>query len=378
MKGVLIISPFFRPNIGGVETHLTDLTNLLSKRDHKVFVLTYTPITTKIKSKGFEKHGNLEIRRVTWFGRDLFHKLESFEMLEFIYLVPVLLLKSFLFMLSHRKQIDVIHVHGFSAAAIGRILKLIFKKRIVMSSHSIYNIKTGPVFSRFARFVLSGYDKILALSRQSKLELSNIGIKKSKINVYTYWVNQDIFKPLDKKDCKKILGWEGRFVVLFVGRFLKIKGMELLMNVSKKMDGEILFAFIGDGPERKLVESQASSSKNIAYVGSVPNNELNKYYNASDVFCIPSLYEEGFGRVILEALTCGVPVVGTKLGGIQEAVDDSVGILVEPEEKRIQDAIEYLFKNPQKLELMKSKCREYAKKRFSEKNIKVIEKSYVV
>jgi glycosyltransferase involved in cell wall biosynthesis len=377
MKGILIISPFFMPNVGGVETHLTDLTNSLSRKNYRVFVLTYSPLTTKAKASKFERSRNLEIRRVSWIGGGLFNKLEPFPLLEFFYLTPLLLLKSLLFMMSRGGEIDVIHVHGFNAAMIGKILSILFRKRTVMSSHAIYNIRKGSVFSIMARATLSGYDKILTLSRQSKQELASTGISREKIDVYTYWADLGVFRPLDKNRCKKDLGWQGNFIVLFVGRFIKIKGIELLINVARRND-KICFAFIGDGPVRGLVEREASSMENVIYVGRIPNRELYRYYNASDLLCIPSLYEEGFGRVIIEALACGVPVVGSKRGGIPEAVNSSVGILVEPEEEAVKDAIEYLFKNPDKLEIMKKRCRKYAEQRFGERNIEVIERSYVM
>ena len=94
MKGILIISPFFYPNIGGVETHLSDLVKELSKK-YKVFVHTYSPITTQNTSwQKKEKSKNLVIFRHGWFGKNLFHKLEKYSILQFLYLTPYLFLKT--------------------------------------------------------------------------------------------------------------------------------------------------------------------------------------------------------------------------------------------------------------------------------------------
>jgi len=373
---VLLLSPFFRPNVGGVETHLTDLTNSLNKRDYKVNVITYSPITTRIKAKCFEKDENLEVRRVRWFGGNLFHKLEGIPLMEFLYLTPLLFLKSFLFMLSRGKEIDVIHAHGLNAAMAARMLNVFFPRRIVMSSHAIYNLQKGSLLSKMIRTTLSGFDRILTLSKQSKEELASTGISKDKISVYTYWVDRR-FSPAEKIMSKKRIGWKDKFIVLFVGRFIEIKGMDLLMNIAKTTK-EVHFAFIGDGPLKDKVIKEAAENENIIYVGRVPNEQLPKYYNAADIFCIPSKYEEGFGRVIIEAISCGVPVIGSNIGGIPEAIDDSVGMLVEPKEGDIKQAIEYLFKNPVKLKGMRDKCEDYAKKRFGESNINVIERGYEI
>jgi glycosyltransferase involved in cell wall biosynthesis len=94
---ILMITPFFSPNIGGVETHLDDLCEYLRKRGHKIFVITYQPLTTNVKALKFERDQNLEVRRIGWFGYSLFHKLEPYPLLEFMYLTPILLVYSFLF-----------------------------------------------------------------------------------------------------------------------------------------------------------------------------------------------------------------------------------------------------------------------------------------
>ena len=74
-KGVLILTPFFSPNIGGVETHLDDLVAALAEKEYQVFVQTYSPITTKNtfwKSRE-SNESYLHIRRYKWFGGNIFN-----------------------------------------------------------------------------------------------------------------------------------------------------------------------------------------------------------------------------------------------------------------------------------------------------------------
>lgn len=85
---VLILSPFFSPNVGGVEAHLNKLINCLNKRGIKVIVLTYQPLTTPAKGPAVEKREGVEIRRIKWFGMGLFHRLEPYAILELLYLFP--------------------------------------------------------------------------------------------------------------------------------------------------------------------------------------------------------------------------------------------------------------------------------------------------
>ncbi|NIM46333.1 MAG: glycosyltransferase, partial [Nitrososphaeria archaeon] len=118
-KGVLILSPFYAPNVGGVETHLSDLTCCLQRDGYQVFVLTYKPLTSKVKKYlKHEKNGDLEIRRLWWFGNNLFGRFEPYPLLEFLYLTPWLLIYSSVFIFRKRSKIDIIHAHGLTASLI--------------------------------------------------------------------------------------------------------------------------------------------------------------------------------------------------------------------------------------------------------------------
>jgi len=373
-----MITPFFSPNIGGVETHLDDLCEYLRKRGHKIFVITYQPLTTNVKAPKFERRQNLEIRRIGWFSYNLFHKLEPYPLLEFIYLTPMLLGYSLFFFSRYRNEVDVIHAHGLNAAFVARALARLFSKKAVVSIHAIYNLPRKPMLARLMRISLSSFDKVMTLADRSKMELIKMGLDSERIKVFTYWVDQTVFRPMNKAKCKKEFGFEDKFVVLFVGRLLEIKGIRVLIEVAMGLADvkDILFVFVGDGPLANEVRMASNNLGNIVYVGKVENRELTPYYNAADVVIVPSLYEEGFGRVILEALSCGTPVIASNRGGIPETLDGSVGILVEPEVDEIEQTIESLCKRPEKLLNLRRNCRLYAENRFSENNAKVVENAY--
>lgn len=376
-ESVLILSPFFSPNIGGVETHLEDLCEYLRTHNHKVYVLTYQPLTTKARGSKIEKKENLEIYRIWWPGFNLFHKLEPYPVLEFLYLTPRLFISSLLFLLKNRERIDVIHAQGLNASFIAKVLSKVFNKRFVASTHAIYELSPRSLTAKVVKRILSSADKLLALSELSKKELIQIGLHENKVDIYRYWVDQTVFKPLDRDEAKKHLGWNGRFIVLFVGRFIKIKGAGVLLGVAKQVTKDIYFAFIGDGPLAEEIRKVSDKIPNVLFVGKVNNRDLPMYYNAVDILCVPSQYEEGFGRVILEALSCGVPVIGSNKGGIPEALDSSVGVLIKPTVQEIKEKIEFLFDNPQELERLKNNCRRYALDKFSIKNAKLIEESII-
>ncbi len=372
---ILIITPFFWPNLGGVETHLNDLCRFLVKKNIKVQVLTYQPITVKTKAKALESSKYLKIRRFWWPGFNLFHRLEKLPAaFNFIYLTPGILFQSIIFARKYFGEIQSVHSQGLAAGFAGFILKKTLKLRLVISTHSIYGF-SNPMFSKISAWTLNKADKVLALSQASKKELIRIGVDPKKISVYVYWVDQNCFKPLDKKECKRKLSLENRFVVLFVGRLIEIKGAMILINIAKK-EPRMTFVFVGTGPEETILKKQARGYRNIKFTGRVDNRKLPVYYSAADVFVIPSQYDEGFGRVISESLSCGTPVIGSNRGGIKEAISSEVGILVSSTEKAFHNALKYLFINRKKLRELSKNCRQYAVKKFSDHNANLIVDSY--
>lgn len=360
INSILVLTPFYFPNIGGVETHLSDLVKELSKK-YKVFVHTYSPITTlNVKYQKFEKHKNIKIYRYPWFGKTLFHKLEKFPIFDFLYLTPYLFLRTFIWMLSNHKKIKIIHSHGFNGAFCGLLLSKIFNKKHLISTHAIYdNINTSLIL----KYTLNNSNHILCLSKASAQQLIKWGINKSKISVYKYWIDLNIFKPFQKK--------EKDFSILFVGRLIEKKGIKILVKTAKLLPN-IKFIFIGTGPLTEYLKSL--KEKNILFLGKIENTKLSEYYSKYHIFCAPSLYEEGYGRVVMEAVACGTPVIASNRGGLPEALDPTVSILVKPtNQTTLKKAILKMQKEYKKYQ---NKCRPYALKNFSTKNLKLITRFY--
>ncbi len=376
-KGVLVLTPFFSPNIGGVETHFDDLIIALDKRNYNVFVRTYSPITTPdVEWKSFEKLGqSIEIKRYRWFGKKIFHKVEKFPLFDFIYLTPYLFIRTFFWLIFNSKKIDVIHAQGFNAAWMGSVYKSIFGKKLIVSTHAIYEIDKNSKTAKKIVSILNKADKVLCLSKGSYNELISFGMNKEKVEVFKYWVNLDVFKLLNKESLRKELGIENKFTVLFVGRLIEKKGVRILCDVAQSLS-QINFVFVGTGPEDEYLKKEEKENGNIKFVGPIKNTLLYKYYNSADIFCIPSQYEEGFGRVVMEAVACGLPVVGSNKGGIPEALDSSVSILIEPTKDNLRQAIEKIFLDNNFCSTLSNNCRKYAEENFSEKNIDLITKFY--
>ena len=376
MKTVLIIIPFFKPNIGGVETRFNDICQYLAKNNYRVKVITYQPITTPgVKGKSHEIDGNLEIFRLWWPGFDIFHKLGKFIVFQTFYTSSGILARTFFYLLFNSKKIDVIHAAGFNGALVAKVLNFFFRKRWVVSTHAIYGFKRKGLVARAIRWIIKSAYKVICVSGDSKNELIDIGVPEDKIIIHITWVNQDLFKPQDKKDCRRKLDLEDKFTVIFVGRFREIKGILNLIEVARDLK-DINFVFVGEGPKEVELKEAASQFHNIIYAGKISNEELPKYYNAADVSIMPSLYKEPFGRVVIESLSCSTPCICSNLGAIGEHLDSSVAYLIDPNRENIKKAVLDLFSDQDKLNKMAGQCRKFAVEKFSKKNMSSLIEGY--
>jgi len=369
-KKILIMSLSYPPNIGGVETHLYDYVNYLNKINQPAVLLTYQPITTKVRAKSFEKSGGVEIRRISWFGNSLFLKLKNQPFLEFLYLFFPLLIFSFI-LLFRSRDIRVIHAHGLIAGFAAVIVNMVFKRKILISTHSIYNFPKQGLYRRIAHFTFSNCDSVLVLSKQSEKEMISLGIDKKKVHVFTYWVDQNIFRP-NRHDTKSKMGWNDEFVVLFVGRLIEEKGIVELLEAASLASNKIRWVIAGTGPLEELIKQKSKINNSIVFLGKIKNQDLASLYNAADLLLVPSTHEEGFGRVILEALSCGLPVIAANRGGIVEAMNSEVGELIEINPKNISQSVEKLRVDRGALSSKSKAAIAFAKKRFSDKNARVI------
>ncbi|HEX6977544.1 MAG TPA: glycosyltransferase family 4 protein [Patescibacteria group bacterium] len=377
MKGrVLLLTTPFRPNVGGVETHLDDLIDEGVKKGLKFFVLTYQPLVTRARGKYIERGKGYVIYRFPWIRANLFLLLEKYPILEFVYLAPGLFMMSFIFIFWNRSKIKVIHAQGLVAGAIGVVMGKLFGKKVVVSTHSIYRFPESGLYSKFCQKLFNGSNHVLTLSKQSKSEVLDLNVNSEKVSVFTYWVNQKIFSPINKLRARKKLGLSGKkFYCLFVGRLVAVKGIMDLIDAAR-ITKTVEFLIIGDGPMADDVRDAQAKLSNLNFIGKIDNRYLPIYYSASDVVIVPSTHEEGFGRVIIESLSCGTPVVGSRRGAIVEAMDESVGVFIDVSGKNISRVLNMFIKNKNKLKRMAKNARKFAVKNYSSDNIQLITKYY--
>ncbi len=242
---------------------------------------------------------------------------------------------------NERIEADVIHSHFiWPPGYIGAKIKPNLDAKLVITGHGydVYDLPfRGDEWMERIRWALSQTDAVTTVSRSNlKVLTEKLGVDVSKAHLIPNGVSS-IFKPIDGLYARNELGIKGDAqVILSVGSFIEIKGHEYLIKAVKKLKDSgfhVLTYIIGEGSfkERliKLVR-KLDLTDSVRIVGPRPHSEIPLWMNAADVLALPSL-KEGTPTVMLEALACGTPLVGSRVGGIPDIItSEEYGILVEP------------------------------------------------
>lgn len=162
--------------------------------------------------------------------------------------------------------------------------------------------------------------------------------------------------------------------LLTVCRLIKRKGLEHLIHAMKTLGPRgIRLCIAGTGEQQEYVANLVQSlglADSIELAGYVPRDELAAYYHDADVFVLPSL-AESFGLVLVEAMSCGLPIVATRVGGIPEIVDEpDGGLLINPgSAEAIVEAIERFNEQPESLRAMGQYNAEKTREEFAWRRI---------
>lgn len=160
---------------------------------------------------------------------------------------------------------------------------------------------------------------ITCTPKMKQLYKKHYSLKEKPIEVIPNWVDRERFS-ISRSEARKQLSIPPKAnMVLFVHRLSERKGAHRLKRIAQNLSGAQLLV-IGDGPLKGELE-KASKDLPLKLIGKVPNKKIPVYMAAADVFIMPSR-EEGFGRVAIEAMAAGTPVLATPVGGVPDVVPD--------------------------------------------------------
>ncbi len=378
-KKILIICPFVRPNLGGVESHIDKLLSFITSNNYEATVITYQPLTVKTRGAKHEQGQKFEIYRQQWFGWGLFNKLENYFPLQFLYLFPGLFYKSLSYYVRYHKDIHCLHAHGLVAAAIAKVLQKIHPIHIVVSTHAVYNFSHRKLLSLIVKNILEDM-WVLAVSEIARAELLKIGLKPSKVGIHPNWVETNIFKPKDKSECQQALKVTEPLNVLFgVGRLIEKKGVLLFLETVKQLP-HIGFHIVGQGPLEDSINAVAKKHHNLHFYGTLRQQDQQEreklicLYSLCELVVSPYLYEEGFSATLIEAAACGTPLLVTRRGSPPKFLDDSFTYYLSPAPTatELSNTLREILNKNEELKQKAIKAREYALKHYGESNAQII------
>ncbi|MCL1978342.1 MAG: glycosyltransferase family 4 protein [Candidatus Bathyarchaeota archaeon] len=244
------------------------------------------------------------------------------------------------------KNSKIIHAHGhpyLTSLIAGKLAKY-YEKPFVLTQHNTF-IDYNNIFNHVEKVndltvgkeTLKQADKIIVVSNATKEYVLSLGAKPSKVKVLHNGVDLSRFKPLPKvkEKMRKKLGISKDVkVILTVRRIVYKNGVDTLIdaaNIAVKKKQKLVFIVVGKGPDMVSIQNQIEQlglEKNIKLTGFVADQDLHLYYNMADLFVLPSKSGEGLPLVALEAMACGLPVIATNVGGINEIMVKGFGKLV--------------------------------------------------
>jgi glycosyltransferase involved in cell wall biosynthesis len=338
LKVLHVYKDYYPPVKGGIECHINLLANGLKAKGVDVEIL----VSNTTNKYAEEIHNGIKVVKAPQFKR--------------CYSAPLAPTFNF-YLRKFGKTADIIHFHHPNPTAEFAYFFTNLNKKLIVTYHSdiIRQDKLGKLYSPFRKSFLELSDRIIATS-PNYIETSNV-LKhlKNKCTVIPLGVNIDRFcQDGDREKVEKIRNKNGNQpIILFVGCFRYYKGLQFLISAMKRIQAKLFL--IGAGPEEQNLRNIVAMNhlnKKVHFLGELPDDEVNAYYKACDIFVLPSqLRSEAFGMVQLEAMCCGKPVISTELGTGTSFVnlDQQTGLVVRPNDSEsLSLAIGFLINNPLK------------------------------
>ncbi|WP_072968971.1 glycosyltransferase family 4 protein [Thermoanaerobacter uzonensis] len=356
-----------RKSEGGMKRHLLSLARLLDKDKYEIAILCSFDEKTQeyLKKLGIKVY-NIDIGDGISLKKD-------YSAIRYIQ------------KLVNEFKPDIVHMHGAKASLVGRIACFAKPVKTVVTIHNFANYNNMSFYKKklllsFTKVLDEKTHQFIAVSQALKDDLVlNQKVKENKIKVVYNCIDTSFYEETTLNLKEEFNLSEDSFIVGSVARLIPAKGVQDLIKAASILKNVNAYFFVaGDGPFREELQKMIDSLNlkgRFFLLGY--RNDIPSFLRNLDVFVLPS-HEEGFGISVIEALSEGVPVIATKVGGIPEILKDGIeGILVEKESPEgLAKAIEKLLKDEKLRKNISLKGKENAKKYSCNKMIEEIQQIY--
>ncbi len=329
----------FYPIVSGAEQQAQRLSRSLRERGINAFVVT-------CRYRDLARHETIDtipVHRI----RTMYRGMEPRGRVASLHMAASL----FHYLLRNREAIDIIHVHGAGTMAMtANTVKPLIKKPVVVkvATASTAGVSAGDLhgaetalFGNARLSLLKKCDTFVATTEQIKRELIDRSVPEERIVLIPNGVDTERFTPStrdEKRILREKLGIRPGPACIFVGRLIRRKGVDVLLRAWKEVMRDIPNAtlfIVGGGEEKETLQRLSESFRSgtgVSFLGHIGPAEVAEYYKISDLFVFPSR-GEGMPNAILEAMSSGLPVIATAIGGIVDMITDGGnGRLVPPDD----------------------------------------------
>jgi len=290
-----------------------------------------------------------------------------------------------------KKEIDIVHFYQpeFLTSIPLPLIKRRFSKPILLTINGFPGVSwfygrlmvdfIGLLYTQTITRVLMRYaDKILFYATNLKQYAKRMGVPEEKMVFLPEGLELTI--PQNVEEVRETMRRElaissDEKLIIFTGRLVPVKGVDLLIRAFKILHNRYpncKLLIVGDGPYRRLYESQSGEllNKAIIFTGLVEPEKVVRFLLAADVFVLPS-FSEGIPSSLLEACFCGLPCIATNIGAIPDVIKNmETGIIIRPgDEKGLLQALAQLINDEKTARIMGDNARRRVKQLFNWDNI---------
>ncbi|MBI3379825.1 glycosyltransferase [Candidatus Gottesmanbacteria bacterium] len=375
LYNILHVIPYFAPawGFGGPVRISWDLAKKSSSVGHKVTVFTTTISDGKTKefASGEEFINNIRVVRFPndnnwaasqkiWNPKGLSEQLNK-----------------------EIKQFDLICLHEYRTLLNVQVSKLALQNKTPYFLFAYGTIPRGDGWKVLAKFLFDkcwGYkmiknaNRVFAQTTNEKSEYRKSGVSPQKISMFPLMVNLDEFKilPTKKYAREKFNFSQKDFVILFLGRLHKYKGIELIIRAVEGLKNKIpnlKLLIVGNDEGYLPIIKQVIKKKNLgAFIKISPplyEKERLFAYCASDLFVLTPYFYEETSLAALEALACGIPVIVTKQAEIPHLVQYHAGYIIKHDEDILIENINYFYENKKHMHFWSLNAKKLIKQKYN-------------
>ncbi|MCC2928735.1 N-acetyl-alpha-D-glucosaminyl L-malate synthase BshA [Bacillus sp. LBG-1-113] len=310
------------PSVGGSGIIATELGKQLAEKGHEIHFIT----------------SSIPFRLNTYHPNIHFHEVEVNQYAVFKYPPYDLTLASKIAEVAERENLDIIHAHyALPHAVCAYLAKQMLKRSIgiVTTLHGtdITVLGYDPSLKDLIRFAIEASDRVTAVSSALAAETYDLIKPEKKIETIYNFIDERVYLKKNTAAIKEKHGiLPNEKVVIHVSNFRKVKRVQDVIHVFRNIAGKTKakLLLVGDGPEKSVaceLVRKYGLEKQVLMLGN--QDRVEELYSISDLKLLLS-EKESFGLVLLEAMACGVPCIGTNIGGIPEVIKNNVsGFLVD-------------------------------------------------